>query len=126
MKIYLASRTCRFLEMQNVRCDLEKCGHIITSRWINKDGNHRDNKKSYYARYSINDLSDIDESQVLIAFTEPPLTHSKGDRHVELGIAIGKGKRVIIIGPRENVFCHLPKIEWYPDYLTFRASAKLG
>jgi hypothetical protein len=111
--------------MQRVKIDLEKRGHIITSKWLNTDGVPRSDKKSYYARYSINDLRDLCDAQILIAFTEPPPTPSGGGRHVELGVAIGRGMRAIVIGPRENIFCHLPTIEWYPDYLTFLASANL-
>jgi len=125
MKIYLASRFNRALEMQQVKADLEKRGHTITSKWISTKGVPRSDKKSYYARYSVNDLKDLCEAQALIAFTEPPPTASGGGRHVELGVAIGRGMRTIVIGPRENIFCHLPTIEWYPDYLTFLASVKL-
>jgi hypothetical protein len=40
----------------------------------------------------------------------------KGGRHVEYGLALGLGKRLIICGPRENIFHTLPQVEHYPDW----------
>ena len=55
------------------------------------------------------DYEDVAAAHVLIAFTSRPADGpSRGGRHVELGLALGMGKRVIIVGPFENVFHRLP------------------
>lgn len=62
----------------------------------------------------------------LIAFTERPRANlaSRGGRHVELGMAIALSKTIVIVGPRENVFCTLPGIvhhDTWPDRAYWRA-----
>lgn len=37
----------------------------------------------------------------------------RGGRHVEFGLALGLGKRVIVIGHQENLFHHLPQVEFF-------------
>jgi hypothetical protein len=126
MKIYLAARYSRHLELQEVRADLEKLGHVVTSRWIN--GGHQISdeglsvqaKESERIRFATEDLMDLCEAQAIVAFTEIPRSaNSCGGRHVELGVAIGRGMRVIVVGPRENVFCCLPSVEWHDNYVNF-------
>lgn len=40
----------------------------------------------------------------------------RGGRHVELGVAIGMGKHVVIVGPAENVFCTHPVVVRYATW----------
>lgn len=37
----------------------------------------------------------------------------RGGRHVEFGLAVALGKRLIVIGHRENLFHHLPAVEFF-------------
>jgi len=71
--------------------------------------------------FAEHDRDDVLAADMLVAFTEPPRScATRGGRHVELGLALGYGKRVAVIGPRENVFCWLPQVEHYagwPDLL---------
>ena len=126
MKIYLASRYSKIDEMRRVAAMLILAGHEITSRWIN--GNHQisddglsaEAKEEERIRFATEDYSDLIAADCSINFTEKPRsTNSRGGRHVEFGIAMATGKRVIVVGPRENVFHCLPVIEWYPDHQTF-------
>lgn len=139
MIIYLAARYTRRLELCGYREQLTGLGHKVTSRWLN--GSHQIDSEGrplgdtgellfeagapeidhFRWKFAQDDLEDILASETLIAFTEEPRSgHSRGGRHVELGIALGTGKRIIVAGPRENVFCWLPQIEHYdtwPDLL---------
>ena len=36
---------------------------------------------------------------------------ARGGRHVEFGLALAAGKRLCIVGPRENIFHFLPRVE---------------
>jgi hypothetical protein len=136
MNIYLAARYTRRLELCGYRDELTALGHEVTSRWLN--GSHQlDNEgrplgdtgellfeagspqvDHFRWKFAQDDLEDVLASETLIAFTEEPRSgNSRGGRHVELGIALGTGRhRIVIVGPRENVFCWLPQAEWYPDW----------
>lgn len=130
MKVYLAARYSRREELVGYRNDLNQLGSIIpglylrvTSRWLN--GSHEAHKlgpngmrvipRSGYTntqarRFAREDLADIDEADVVVVFTEehvPRGNVGRGGRHVEFGYALAKGKKIIVVGPIENVFYSL-------------------
>ncbi len=126
MKIYLASRYSRYLEMQKYRDILEAAGHTVTSRWIN--GNHQlsddglsdQAKISERIRLATEDMSDLLEADMCLFFSEQPRsTATRGGRHVEFGIFLGMNKTCIVIGPRENIFHCLPQVHLFPDFDAF-------
>ena|SRR6266496_13608 len=70
------------------------------------------------AIYAVTDMADILTSGTVIIFTRWPST--SGGRHTELGLALAFGKRIILVGPRENVFQALPDEQFrnWADFLT--------
>jgi len=135
VKIYLAARYSRRLELCTYREELRAAGHQVTSRWLN-GGHQIDNEglaigdegeaavgrgEAIAAVFAEQDLEDIDAADLLIAFTEQPREsggRNRGGRHVELGYAIaadrwGAGLGVWVVGPRENVFCWLPEVRQF-------------
>src|SRR5260370_9542714 len=72
------------------------------------------------------DCEDLMAADAVIIFTEIPNTIlATGGRHVEFGLALAQGKRVTIVGPRENVFHYLlPDSQifatWNKAYATLR------
>ena len=94
--------------------ELERAGHRITSRWLEQDHNTPDalaaeatvdSMPPEAAHFAVIDYEDIVAADVLIAFTAPSgLGPSRGGRHVEFGLALAWHKRLIIVGPYENVF----------------------
>lgn len=124
MRVYLAARYSRREELCGYRTQLEACGHTVTSRWLN--GNHQiddrglsvEAKANERERFACEDRDDVYAANVLIAFTEEPRSsNSRGGRHVELGMAIGSRKMaVLVVGPRENVFCCLPEVTVFPAF----------
>ena len=120
MRIYLAARYARRAEMERYAAQLNVSGHTVDARWIVDDGEKAERT------CAIEDFEDIDRADVLIAFTEPPDIPdtpgaSRGGRHVEFGMAVALKKPVIVVGPRENVFHHLPAVQqldsWGPEIL---------
>ena len=108
--VYLASRYRRRKELENYAQDLANQGWEVTSRWV--FGHHENDCRSPTI-YALEDWDDLARAQWMMAFTEEPNDHgsySRGGRHVELGMALAWGKNVVIVGPRENVFCHLPQV----------------
>lgn len=125
-KIYLASRYDRLHEMQGYRDLLQGAGYAVTSRWVSGEHEmkeHHDFQHKYpecNIAFAVEDLEDVIRSDWVISFTEPLESPTRrGGRHVELGIAIGYKKRLIVIGHRENVFHYLPQIEFFRTWEDF-------
>lgn len=133
--VYLASRYSRKQEMHSYRSQLECVGLRVNSRWLNGPHQISDDGKpigdtgellveeggaeaeNLRTKLVQDDVQDVKEADTLIAFTEPPRSgHSRGGRHVELGMAIGMGKQVVVVGPRENLFTYLPGIRYYQSW----------
>lgn len=109
MKIYIAGRYNLLKELKEQSELYKTAGHEITSSWL-------DNKEEglSFEDVAIQDIKDVDEADALVLYTEPYGTMvSGGGRHVEFGYALGKGKRVVIVGPLENIF------HWHPSVHTF-------
>jgi hypothetical protein len=110
MDIYLSARFDRRAEIANYAPILLRHGFGIASSWL-WDPQEPTWDGAVRAAAEV-DLNELDHADVLIAFTEAPnpIGGNTGGRHVELGYALAKGKRIIVVGPRENVFHHLPGI----------------
>lgn len=116
--------------MRVIRDEIHQLGHMVTSRWIDQHGG--DLLESIVAdklnaapdectRYAENDIADLAVADMVISFTSAD-GGGKGGRHWELGFAYGfGGKRLIIIGPRENIF-HTLIPEIWPDWPTARGA----
>jgi hypothetical protein len=129
MKIYLASRYSRLEEMQLVSQVLGSMGHEVTSRWImgghqiSDRGLNEGAQETLRQRFAVEDLEDVVAAECVISFTEEPRSSlTRGGRHVEFGLALGLGKRLIVVGPRENVFHCLPQVEVFPDRMAMALS----
>jgi hypothetical protein len=129
MGVYLAAAWTEQERMQGYRRILERLGFSITSRWID----HTDKQVMHAAEIAhdpdaallgaTEDVEDIADADGVIFFHDVPST--SGGRHVEFGLALGAGKSIIIVGPRENVFHSLPGVEQFDTWdqlLTFLRS----
>ena len=115
MKIYLAARLSLWPQMNQAAAFLERHGHAVTSRWQRRHAleppvPRTEGSNPLLARFAAEDLEDVDHADAVVLFTESG-KHFAGGRHVEAGYALGRGKRLIVFGPRENVFYHLPQVE---------------
>ena len=71
MRIYLAARYSRRLELSRWAEDLRAAGHVVTSRWL--DGNyqaHPSDPGGDKERFAVEDLHDLCRAEAVIAFTE--------------------------------------------------------
>lgn len=141
MRIYLAARYSRRLELCEYRAVLEGIGVEVTSRWLNGDHQLSDTgtplgdtgealvedgdgpeAARLRAKFATEDYEDVLAADLVLAFTQQPRTDKgRGGRHVEYGIALGMAKPTVVIGPRENIFCWLPQIQQHDtwdDFLT--------
>jgi hypothetical protein len=103
MRYHLAARYPRRLELCGYRDRLLSIGDTVTSRWL-------DFRKMPRWSYGIaqEDCEDLMAADAVIIFTEIPNTVlATGGCHVEFGLALAQGKRMFVVGPRENVFHYL-------------------
>ena len=118
MKIYIASRWGRKAEMSGYAKRLTELGHTVTSEWVEEtamdqkaDGSYAGGEwkpdPGYAANIARQDLSHIDEAQVVLVFTDVSREGYTGGRHVECGYALASGKYVLVVGPRTNPFHYL-------------------
>lgn len=131
MKAYLAGRYSRRSELCACRDQLRSLGIEVTSRWLDGDYPTDPSGRSLVApdrvraRVAAEDMSDVLDADMLVAFTEPDRNDGRGGRHVEFGIALAAGKSLIVIGAAENVFyCH-PHVKRFPawdDFIGFLTS----
>ncbi len=123
MKIYLCAAYPRWRTLVDYRGQLEDLGHVVTSRWLNAggaltdDGVRPEGTVQQRADFAVMDLHDLLGADCLITLTEPPGSpYTRGGRHVEFGVALAASKRLIVVGPRENVFHCLKGVEQYDTW----------
>jgi hypothetical protein len=67
-------------------------------------------------RFAMEDYADLLKADCTISLMETPRNNSRGGRHVEFGIAVALGHRLMVVGPRETVFHHLPEVEHFDTW----------
>ena len=124
-RIYLAARYSRRDEIQQYKKILEDEGFYVTSTWLEDVPEHEQDitDMAEAADRSIpisvrplaeTDVADVLRSDTLVFFSEPPVsTYARGGRHVEFGLALGLARRIIVVGPRENIFHTLGCVEHF-------------
>ena len=116
MRIYLAARNYRLDELRGYADDLRRMGHQVTSRWL--QGRHQAPGSLDHPQWpgiAQEDVDDLAAADALISFTEPG-RGGGGGRHVEFGLGLAWGKRMLLVGAAENLFHTLPSVEAYPTW----------
>ena len=118
MKVYLAAPFADRPKMEVIADALKPKGFEIVSRWVygGETGLTRQ-------QIAVLDLADVEIADVVVSFTFPRGTLSTGGgRHVEFGYALARGKQLVLIGERENVFHHFPNVSAFPTVEAWLAS----
>lgn len=137
MKVYLAAPyKARDYMLIHVARHLEFKGHVVVSSWIREDhlvhsgtiNAAPSQTEEYCASHIARDFADIDSADVVVLFTGQFISESlysvnlldtvSGGRHVEVGYALAKGKRVIVVGNPENIFHRGGRVEIVPNFPT--------
>lgn len=111
MKFYVASSFTNIDSVRRVSGILKKRGLIHTYDWTQ---NERASTVQQLVQFGLYEKHAVIESDILIVL----LPAGKGS-HVELGIALGHGKKVFLYSPTDEViqfdktstFYHLPEVE---------------
>jgi hypothetical protein len=117
MKVYLAAPYAARDRVRGYAKDLRVAGFTCVSSWVDEDieitpattGAASGLDDATVSAHAQDDLEDIATCDALVLFTAAavgltPTIHHSGGRHVETGYALGRGKRVVVVGPPENVF----------------------
>lgn len=127
MKIYLAAQYHRKHEIAIYALMLREAGLEVVSSWTDEEYNPlvklSEVAEVDLGRIAERDFNEILRADVVVLFTvsDQELTRRNG-RMVEFGIGLARDKRMIVCGPRENIFHYLNDVEVYPDWhATLRA-----
>lgn len=115
LKVYIASRYEDREDALALKKFLEEHGFIIVAQWLTPKDDDQPMEKikdnvELVQEIGERAIRDIYESDVIVVMS-PKKAHGTGTggRHVELGIAMGSQKGIVIYGERENVF-HFSKV----------------
>lgn len=116
MKIYLASSFSLSNAVETLSNLLEAKGHIITVKWWHKDfkkafGTISDNEWYNLPKIKMiceRNFRGIDKADILILFAPTIEAKKFNGANIEVGYAIGKGKRVLSVGKIERSAMYLP------------------
>lgn len=113
MKVYLSASMTRSKATADLAEVLRRHGVDVVSTW--HDLPFEESEAAAAARTDIDQLA---AATVMIAFAETPgAGYQTGGRHVEFGLALALGLRIILVGAREHVFAHLTVVQVVPDTL---------
>ena len=124
MKIYIAAAyATRDAVREEIVPLLESAGHEVISSWLAEGhelspgtmGTAPVMDDEYATHHANNDIQEVLEADVLLALTDDwcraylvewdqALLRPSGGRHVEMGVALGGGKYVVVLGDHENIF----------------------
>jgi hypothetical protein len=110
-KIYLAGKYGKREQLLEVANKLSLLGHTVTARWTKGNEVGQD-----WVENAIMDYEDVLAADLVLNFTEPYGSQNLGGgRHVEFGIAVAKGIECWLVGEREVIFHHLPRVKSFSD-----------
>lgn len=127
MKFYLSARYGRRGELRVYCDDLGARGHVVTSRWVSEEHDMSQATDDDRRRFAAEDYFDVTDADVVVSFTETTGSpHSRGGRHVEFGIGLETNKRLVVIGPRENIFHWLTTVRQFDNWGAFLVNLSGG
>ena len=126
MKVYLAARFEQKTELKALVPLLAQHNLRVQARWLDENisptSQLSDLTPDYCAEQARIDLDDIESCDIFVFFGDVVAKTTRGGKHFEAGYASGLGKRIVVVGPPENIFHYLPGIVHYLDIDQFLES----
>ena len=130
MKVYLAGGYSTKDQLKKHAEELAAANIQCTSSWLNEPYKADATLSTIPTdaeriKYAMNDLIDINAADVVVLFTIDPTTpFVRGGRHFEAGYAfalmvtgyLGGSPKLVVCGPRENIFYYLPQVTVIPTW----------
>lgn len=125
--VYLAAPAPRQELMRQWRDDLEAAGYRVTSRWLDLPWDRLPAKigGAEWRRQARSDTADVLAADVVINCTLHP-GEGLGGRHSEYGMGVAWGKRLLLVGGREQVFHAAEEATVYATWAECLAAAPWG
>ena len=120
MRIYVSGAFDHREELAVLAAGLEARGHQVTSSWLYEPPLVFDDTEfSVWERRARanDDMEDIRRADAIVFVTLWPST--SGGRHWEAGAAYAWDKRMFRVGPIDNCFGHLSRIEHFDSFTEF-------
>ncbi len=115
-RVYIASAFINRRKVNAWAWELEKQGYKVVSTWHYESDVEGDRR---FRKYAERDVEELEMSDTLILFTENH-DDSQGGMWVELGYALAKGMKIVVIGPMTAcVFNRLEHLERYAELESF-------
>ena len=119
--IYLAGQYARRDELRGYAGLLTMAGLTVNSRWLLEDAPLHHSLEDFETEWkrltALKDYWDIQRADTMIFFAESPENQPRrGGRHVEFGMALALGKKVLVVGGRENIFHFMPGVKHYETF----------
>ena len=117
MKAYVAARFEQKSEMKAL-VPLFAANNIeVRAHWLDETvsatSQLSDLTPEYCAEQAQVDLDDIKACDLFVFFADSVAKTTRGGKHFEAGYASGLGKRIVVVGPPENIFHYLPGVIHY-------------
>lgn len=127
LRVYLAGRWARRAEIRRLGNMLAALGVEVTSSWLYSGEEDSGAPAALLAEWAARDLRDVARADALVLITDGEDTPGgySGGRHSETGYALALGKAVYVVGPRENIFHHLPAVQVCATWADFLREAVL-
>ncbi len=110
MKLYIAAHSQE--TAKRLKDSLEARGHEVVSKWIVADTKFGLGIAAYTDKerhdLALMDEHDVRRADAVVLVAEAEGRTVPGGKHVETGIALALGRRVFVVGRRENLF------HWHP------------
>jgi nucleoside 2-deoxyribosyltransferase len=122
-RVYLAAQYHRKNEIAAFVAQLRGLGIDVVSTWTDEPYNPAvqlaELTESALCELAERDIREILRADTVVMFSvgDQEATRRNG-RMVEFGIGLAADKRMIVCGPRENLFHYLSDVEVYPDWAT--------
>jgi predicted metal-dependent HD superfamily phosphohydrolase len=114
MKIYLAARFDRKVEMKELSQEIKVLGVEVTSRWLDEAPmpHGKEEREQFLLDTAAMDRDDVKSADVLVRFSDDlstltiPARWGTASRMEETGMAYAWGKKIVIVGGRQSLFDH--------------------
>jgi len=120
-QVYLAGQYARRDELRALAPQLAAKGVQVNSRWLLEDAPLHHSLEDFETEWkrltALKDYWDIQRADTMIFFAESPEQQPRrGGRHVEFGMALALGKKVVVVGGRENIFHFMPGVRHFETF----------
>lgn len=114
MNVFLAARFERREELKVLRARIQALGHIVTSKWLDRDA------VTYGTRLAYDDFYDLDDSSIVVfdATGDTFGLQQSSEAFIMFGYALGKLRDIWLVGSRPNVYCYRRDVVYFETWDT--------